>query len=278
MTGKPFYLTDTTLRDGEQRAGLAFDAGQKRRLALLLDRAGVQQIDAGIPAMGPEERETIGRIVENRVRAKISVWNRMDEGDIRQSMTCRPDLIHISAPVSYVHIYSKLKKNKGWLVSRLLACVSLARGAGFAVTVGFEDASRADMSFLVSLTRQLKELGVRRVQFSDTVGVLTPGRTYDCVEELCRLGGLPVSFHGHNDLGFAVANALSALRAGAETVETTLFGLGERAGNCDMAALIRAAAPAYSCRPTVGDCAAVEKQAAAILFGLKNGKNEREFS
>lgn len=270
MTKPVLYLTDTTLRDGEQRPGLAFDEEQKCRLALLLDRAGVRQIDAGIPAVGPEERKVIRRILENRSRAEISVWNRMNEEDIRLAMECRPDIIHISAPASYVHIYSKLKKNKTWLIRRLERCVCLARDGGFAVTVGLEDASRADITFLVGLTRRLAELGVRRVQFADTVGILTPGRTYECVEELVRLGGLPVSFHGHNDLGFAVANTLSAARAGAEAAEVTLFGLGERAGNCDMTALVRAASPAFSLRPSVGDCGAIERHTLEIMKIKRN--------
>lgn len=265
MTKHAIFLTDTTLRDGEQRPGLAFDASQKCRLALLLDRAGIRQIDAGIPAVGREERSIIRRILENRVRAEISVWNRMNEKDIRLAMECEPDIIHISVPSSYAHIYSKLKKNKTWLIGQMERCVCLAREHGFAVTVGFEDASRADITFLVGLTRRLAELGVRRVQFADTVGILTPGRAYDCVEELVRLGGLPVSFHGHNDLGFAVANALSAARAGAEAVEVTLFGLGERAGNCDIAEFIRAASPAFSLRPALRDCDAIERRAMEIL-------------
>lgn len=265
MIKRALLLTDTTLRDGEQRPGLAFDSDQKCRLALLLDRAGVRQIDAGIPAMGREERSIIHHIMENRVRAEISVWNRMNADDIRLSMECCPDIIHISVPSSYVHIYSKLKKNKTWLIGQMERCVSLARDGGFAVTVGFEDASRADMTFLISLTRRLAELGVRRVQFADTVGILTPGRAYDCIEELIRLGGLPVSFHGHNDLGFAVANALSAARAGAEAVEVTLFGLGERAGNCDMTAFIRASSSAFFLRPALRDCNVIERCALEIM-------------
>lgn len=272
MNRKKRYLTDTTLRDGEQRPGLAFDAEQKCRLALLLDRAGVQQIDAGVPAMGIDEQRVIERILENRVRARISVWNRMDEGDLHRAMACRPDIIHISAPSSYVHIYSKLKKNKSWLTRTLFSCVSLVREQGFAVTVGFEDASRADMTFLIALTRQLAELGVERVQFSDTVGVLTPGRTFAYIDELVRLGGLPVSFHAHNDLGCAVANTLTAFRAGAQVAETTLFGVGERAGNCDMHALVSAAASAYELRPSVQDCAIVEKKAQILLGDIYNLK------
>lgn len=265
MIKRPLFLTDTTLRDGEQRPGLAFNSDQKCRLALLLDRAGIHQIDAGVPAMGREECDTIRQIMENRIRAEISVWNRMNTNDIRLSMECKPDIIHISVPSSYVHIYSKLKKNKTWLIGQMEHCVSMARDGGFTVTVGFEDASRADMTFLVSLTHRLAELGVRRVQFADTVGILTPGRAYDCVEELVRLGGLPVSFHGHNDLGFAIANALSAARAGAEVVEVTLFGLGERTGNCDITAFIRAASSAFSLRPALRDCDIIERRALEIM-------------
>ncbi|MDD2213682.1 MAG: homocitrate synthase [Oscillospiraceae bacterium] len=258
-------LTDTTLRDGEQRPGTVFDAQQKCRLALLLDRDGIHQIDAGIPAIGTSEQTVICRIIENRVRARISVWNRLNPQDILASMACQPDIIHISVPSSYVHIYSKLNKNKTWLISQMEQCVILARERGFTVTIGFEDASRADMTFLIYLTQRLKALGVSRVQFADTVGILTPGRAYDCVEALTRLGGLPVSFHGHNDLGFAVANALASAAAGAEAVEATLFGLGERAGNCDLAALIQAAAPAYELRPALRDCAALQRHALEII-------------
>lgn len=265
---KNAYILDTTLRDGEQRPGCAFSPVQKLQIAQLLDRAGIKQIDAGTPAMGSEECDVIREIIANRVRADISVWCRMNEKDLLAAMSCKPDVIHISVPISYVHIYSKLQKNKNWLQKQLICCVRFAQEKGFLVTVGFEDASRADIAFMSALSSRLKEMGVLRVQFSDTVGVMTPQRTYDCITELIRAGSPPITFHGHNDLGMAVANSISALRAGAIGVETTLLGLGERAGNCDLEALVRAIGHTYDFRPTLKDTETLSGKAREILVTM----------
>jgi len=227
------FIVDTTLRDGEQTAGIVFTVEDKVRLAALMDQCGIYQIEAGIPAVGHVEKEAITRILAIRKRAKISVWNRMTVEDIRHSIECCPDIIHIGAPVSYVQIYTKLKKNKQWLENELLKCVELARSAGFDVTVGFEDASRADISFMASLMKQLEAYGVLHVRFADTVGVLTPGRTADSIKTLLEYTGMAIEIHVHNDLGMAVANSLEAAKAGALYVDCTLKGIGERAGNCD---------------------------------------------
>lgn len=260
------YIMDTTLRDGEQRPGCAFSPDQKLQIAQLLDRAGIHQIDAGTPAMGIEECEVIREIVANRVRANISVWSRMNEKDLLAAMSCKPDIIHISVPISYVHIYSKLRKNKTWLQKQLKSCVEFVQQNGFLVTVGFEDASRADIAFMSALSSQLRDMGVIRVQFSDTVGVMTPLRTYECISELIRSGSPPVTFHGHNDLGMAVANSIAALRAGAVGVETTLLGLGERAGNCDLETLVRAIDHTYDFRPTLKDAETLSKKGREIFL------------
>ncbi len=259
------YLSDTTLRDGEQRPGVVFSNEQKLQLALLLDRAGVSRIDAGVPAMGDNEAERIRQIVRRRVRAKIATWNRMRVCDIELAMSCQPDIIHISAPISYVHIYTKLKKNKNWLLRELETCVQTALDGGFTVTVGLEDASRADITFVAGVAKRMGEMGVAGVQFSDTVGVLTPSRTYESIQEMLLRGSPPISFHGHNDLGFAVANALAALRGGASAIECTLHGIGERAGNCDLQELICAASAQYELRPTLHDVKLLYRAAEQFL-------------
>lgn len=262
---RSIYVSDTTLRDGEQRPGCVFSEEQKLQLARLLDRAGVHRIDAGVPAMGEAECDLIRRIVRQRARAQIATWNRMNPQDIRQAMSCEPDIIHISVPVSYIHIYSKLKKNKAWLLREMEGCVKLALSGGFTVTVGLEDASRADITFVSGIAKQFGEMGVSGVQFSDTVGILTPSRTYECMQEMRQHGSPPISFHGHNDLGMAVANSLAALRAGAVAIEGTLYGIGERAGNCDLQELILAAASQYEMRPTVRDVMLLYRGAEKIL-------------
>jgi homocitrate synthase NifV len=235
------YIVDTTMRDGEQSPGIAMTKEQKLQIAQLLDKAGIYQVEAGIPAVSSYEIDTIGAIVDNVKTTKISVWNRLVMADIEKSIVCRPDIIHISAPVSYVLIYSKLNKNKAWVVKSLLSCVEYAAARGFEVTVGFEDASRADITFMTTLARQLNELGVTRIRFADTVGVLSPARTYEAVREIIDYSGIEVEMHAHNDLGMAVANTIMGAKGGADYLDTTIRGLGERAGNCDFFKLVSAA-------------------------------------
>lgn len=263
---KKKYLVDTTLRDGEQSPGYAFTMDQKAVLAVLMERAGIHQIEAGIPAMGSYEKETICKIMENRRRIRVSTWNRMNKEDIRHSFDCSPDIIHISAPVSYVHIYSKLKKNKIWLLKNLQECVSMAREKDYTVTVGFEDASRADITFILSMVTTLKEMGVSTIRFADTVGVLTPSRTYQAIKEIKNHSDISVGIHAHNDFGMAVANSLEAAKAGAEYIDTTLWGIGERAGNCDLNQFIAAAEHIFDIRPSRVDANILKEKAAEILF------------
>jgi homocitrate synthase NifV len=235
-------------------------------LAMLMDNAGIYQIEAGIPAMGKYEKDTICKILSNRKRAKISTWNRMLKEDIQNSFDCCPDIIHISAPVSYIHIYSKLKKNKKWLQKNLQDCVYLALEKGYEVTVGFEDASRADITFIISTARLLKEMGVVSIRFADTVGVLTPSRIYRSIREILRDADIPLGIHAHNDLGMAVANSLEAAKAGAQFIDTTLFGIGERAGNCDLNQFIKIAGHIFDLGISNADAHTLQEEASKFIF------------
>ena len=259
-------IVDTTLRDGEQSPGYAMTLEQKVHIASLLDDAGVYQIEAGIPAIGAYERETLQEIRRRRKNSKISVWSRMHPDDIKATFVCRPDIVHIGVPVSYVQIYSKLRRNKSWLMKTMLACTDLALSQGTEVTVGFEDASRADPTFLFSLAENLSRIGVRRVRFADTVGVLNPSRTYDSVRELIHYSGLEVEIHTHNDLGMSVANSLAAAKAGAGYIDTTVFGIGERSGNCSLTQLVCACEPVFSVNPGRTMARKVERETREILL------------
>jgi homocitrate synthase NifV len=255
----PLYIVDTTLREGEQTPGIAFTAEEKVRAALLLDRAGVYQIEAGTPVIGEKEKAAIRAVREKRVSARVSAWNRLCESDIRHSFDCRPDVIHIAAPVSDQHIRTKLNKDKAWLKRRLTECVAFALNAGYKVSVGYEDASRADISFMELLTRSLEGLGIESIRISDAVGILTPARTATLVRRICAFTRIKIGFHAHNDLGMAVANSLAAARAGATFIDTTLFGLGERAGNCDMRVFLKSASLLFDIRPTYACVPAIEE-------------------
>lgn len=234
------YIVDTTLRDGEQSAGIAFNKEEKVKLALKMDAIGVHQIEVGIPSLDASEGEAIKEIIEKKQKAIISAWTPMDIKAIKVALECKPEILHISAPVSYVHIYSKLKKNKQWLRGRLAECVACAKDVGQEVTVGFEDASRADISFVISVAMQLQSMGIKRIRYADTVGVLTPHQVADIVKNLKHYTDLEIEMHVHNDFGMAVANSIEAVKAGARYIDCTFMGIGERAGNCDFLKFIKA--------------------------------------
>jgi homocitrate synthase NifV len=259
------YIVDTTMRDGEQTPGIAMSKQQKLLIAALLDNAGIYQIEAGIPAVGSHEIEIIRAMMENKKNSKISVWNRLSLDDVKKSVGCEPDVIHISTPVSYVHIYSKLNKNKNWVIKNLAACVDYARSRGFVVTVGFEDASRADITFMTSLARQLKEMDVHRIRFADTVGILSPSRTYQAVKEIIDYSGMEIELHAHNDLGMAVANTILGAKAGADYLNTTIMGIGERTGNCDFYKLIQAAYAIFDFNISKLEAGKIQNEIAKIL-------------
>jgi len=261
------YIVDTTLRDGEQSPGLAFCVEQKVRIALLLEELGVHQIEAGIPALGVSEKEAIIEIMHTKKHVMVSAWNRLSIEDITQSIECRPDIIHISMPVSYVQIYTKLRKNKKWLLKMAAECVDFARSRGCRVTAGFEDASRADIGFLLTLSEQLVRLGVEYVRYADTVGVLYPSRAQENIRTIISSTGMPVEFHAHNDLGMAAANSVMALRGGAKYVDCTLLGIGERAGNCGLSRFLTAAEGLYDTGVSKKQAIAVEEQLRCVLTG-----------
>lgn len=244
------HIVDTTLRDGEQSPGLAFTRKVKVEIAKLLDSTQVYQIEAGVPALGKVEKEAISEIKASCKHALVSAWNRANIADIAHSFDCRPDIIHISIPVSKMHIYEKLQRNEGWLKQQLTNCVALACDKGYKVTVGFEDASRADMGFIIELTQILQNLTVKRIRFADTVGILTPYKTAEMVKHLLDFTDINIEFHAHNDLGMAVANSLAAAKAGAQFVDTTLAGIGERTGNCDFARFIEVTNGMYRTKTT----------------------------
>jgi homocitrate synthase NifV len=259
------YIVDTTMRDGEQSPGIAMSKQQKLLIAKILDNAGIYQIEAGIPVVNSYEIDTIRAIVENSKNSKISVWNRLVLEDIKKSIDCAPNIIHISTPVSYVLIYSKLNKNKTWVMKNLTSCTEYAMARGFEVTVGFEDASRADITFMTALARQLKEIGVSRIRFADTVGILSPSRTYQAVKEIIDYSGIEVEVHAHNDLGMAVANTILGAKNGADYLDTTILGIGERAGNCDFLKLIQASHNIFDFEISTADAKRVQDEIAQIL-------------
>ncbi|MFV0417824.1 MAG: homocitrate synthase [Dysgonomonas sp.] len=228
---KNIHIIDSTLRDGEQAPGVVFSEQEKIHIAQMLNEIGIDEIEAGTPAMGEDECRTIRKIVEMNLNARISVWSRAIKQDILTAAKTGARGIHIAFPLSDIQLTSM---NKDWTMMRdsLPEMVGIAKYYFDYVSVGAQDASRCGIERLFEFIGIAEELSVSRIRLADTVGIFTPLGIMDLIKKILNLyPHLDIDFHGHNDLGMATANAITAWQSGASTLSVTVNGLGERAGN-----------------------------------------------
>ncbi len=232
------YIIDTTLRDGEQAPGVVFSKHDKLKIAQLLHELGVDEVEAGTPAIGYNEQMAIKEIASAGFSFKTSCWSRAKKEDILQAAKLGTQSINISLPVSDIQIQT-LGKSKDWVLSEAKKTIDFAKQYFQKVTIGAQDASRADTNFLYEFIFFANDAGANRVRIADTVGLLDPLEIFElfsCLQE--NFSGVEFEFHGHNDLGMATANAIAAIKAGVECVSATLNGIGERAGNSALEEII----------------------------------------
>lgn len=240
VAARQIKIDDTTLRDGEQTAGVVFSNEEKIEIAKMLGEVGVHQIEAGIPAMGGDEADTIKKIAHLGLPCSVLAWNRTVVADIQKSIDCGVDAVAVSVPTSDIHIEHKLKKSREWVLESVKESVDFAKKSKLYVSVNMEDASRSDVSYLMEFCKTAKNAGADRVRFCDTLGILDPFQTYHIIKHLYENADIEIEMHTHNDFGMATANAMAGLRAGATYVNTTVNGLGERAGNSALEEVVMA--------------------------------------
>lgn len=206
-------------------------------------------MEVGTPAMGEEECARIRQVRRQLPGATLMTWCRMQAGEIRQSADLGMDWVDISIPASDKLRQYKLREGLPLLLERLAALIHLAHTLGLKVCIGCEDASRASDATLQDIARLAREAGATRLRYADTVGILDPFTTAAQIAALRRVWPGELEMHAHNDLGLATANTLAAVRAGATSVNTTVLGLGERAGNAALETVALDRSAAWRSRP-----------------------------
>ena len=228
---RQIVFNDSTLRDGEQAPGVAFTLDEKLAIALALESAGVEEIEAGTPAMGRRDIEEIAAIVSALGKAEPIAWCRMTRADVDAAMKTGVKRVNLSIPLSDIQMHAKLNANRAEVLRRIGDVIPYAIDRGLRVAIGGEDSSRADMEFLLIAVEAAAQAGAHRFRFADTLGNMEPFGVCEAFTHLKNAFDLELEFHGHDDLGLATANTLAAIRGGATHASVCVLGLGERAGN-----------------------------------------------
>jgi homocitrate synthase NifV len=237
---KEIWLIDSTLRDGEQAPGIVFSRENKLNIAGMLNDAGINELEVGIPAMGKNECKDISAINSAGFSCRITAWCRAVKTDIDLAKACGVHSVHISFPVSTI-LFKVMNKNQGKVIRELKEILSYACDLFDYVSIGAMDATRADSSFLSKFVQTAGKFGAYRIRIADTVGIASPRSTGLLIREILSAENkLEYEFHGHNDLGMATANSIHALDEGINAVSATLNGIGERAGNARLEEIVTA--------------------------------------
>jgi homocitrate synthase NifV len=236
LAARKLILEDTTLRDGEQAPGIAFDVQQKTQILDALIGAGVRWVEIGIPAMGGDELAAIKAMLERKDEANLVAWNRGNAADIRKSLDLGFRHVHIGLPTSDIHLKGSISKDRSWLLQRAAELVRMAKDSGAFVSISAEDVGRTEKAFLQEYAGVISEAGADRLRLSDTIGILSPAQYAAVVRSVAEVTAIDTQCHCHNDFGLAIANTLAGLEAGATYFHVCVNGMGERAGMPDLAA------------------------------------------
>jgi 2-isopropylmalate synthase len=234
-TAKKISVFDTTLRDGEQTPGVSFTTADKIEIARQLSGIGVSIIEAGFPASSEEEYVTVKAIAAESLDAVVCGLARSVKGDIDRCIDAGVDMVHVFIPTSEVQRTHTIRKTHREVVEITGDIVEYAREHADKVLFSAMDATRTDLPDLIEVYKTAVGAGATAINVPDTVGIATPSSMNALITALREHVTCTIDVHCHNDFGMATANTISAVEAGADQVQVTVNGIGERAGNADLA-------------------------------------------
>lgn len=235
-------IFDTTLRDGEQSVSVGLKPRDKVEIAAKLGALGVDAIEAGFPITSPGEATAVKEIAAMGLQSEVYALARTSKAEIDLVAQCGVSSVHVFISTSDIHLHHKLGISKGQALEMAGEAVAYAKSLGMAVEFSAEDATRTHRTYLLRIYRHVTEAGADRIDIPDTVGYATPQYMAQITKDVMSVTNLPVSVHCHNDFGFAVANTVYAIEAGAQSAHVTVNGVGERAGNASMEQVVTALA------------------------------------
>ncbi len=225
-------ILDSTLREGEQHAGVFFSIKQRIQIAWMLDSFGVDQIEIS-PIVSLDHREATKIIIKQGLKADIVAHVRAIKSDVDVAIDCDATWIATYLGISDIHLASKLRISREEAKIRALDVADYIKSHGLKSRFTMEDASRTDPEFLLEMCKEMNRRGVERISIPDTVGIMRPRGMYNIVKlvhDNIDTSKTSLDVHCHNDVGLALSNALSGCDGGADQIHTTIDGLGERTG------------------------------------------------
>ena len=244
---KTIRFYDTTLRDGEQSVGVCFDPEEKFQIACKLAELGVGRIESGFPRVSEDDTRAVQRILAANLSSEIWGFARCVQADLDAHIELGTEytLIEISTSELKMKAYGFTREK---VMERVTGSIKHAKGNGIKKVNFFAvDSTRSDLAFLKEVYLAALDAGADEISVVDTIGACAP----EAVEWLIRevkswVGDVPVHWHGHNDFGLATASAIAAVRGGADWIQGTINGMGERAGNADICEVALALQCLYS--------------------------------
>src|SRR5919198_5244719 len=225
-------ILDSTLREGEQHPGVSFTKKQRIQIAWMLDSFGVDQIEIS-PIISTDHFESTKTIIKQGLKADILAHVRAIKSDVDIAISSGASWVATYMGISDIHLSTKLKITREEAKIRALEVADYIKSHGLKARFTMEDASRADPAFLIEMCKEINGRSIERISIPDTVGIMRPRGMYNLVKMIydnINISRTSLDVHCHNDIGLALANALSGCEAGADQIHTSIDGFGERTG------------------------------------------------